>query len=125
MMGLDWIPTLCDPAVNQGLQLDGSKLIEHYERAGLRLIKGKYAKELAITEIYNRIRTGRLKVFNSCRKLMDEWRKYSRDAKGKPIKRDDHLMNALEFVIMDGLKYARTKVEYDIRHEYNIQPARL
>lgn len=122
MMGLDWIPTVCDPSVNQGLQLDGSKLIEHYEKAGLKLIKGKYAKELAITEVINRIRVGQFKVFNTCRKFMDEWRAYSRDGKGKPIKRNDHLMNALEFVMLDGLAIAKNKRSYLMRNNYNSHP---
>jgi phage terminase large subunit-like protein len=123
MMGLDHISTLCDPSANQGSQFDGVKLIEHYRRTGLKLISGKYAKELAISEVINRIRTNRFKVFSTCRKYMDEKRKYSRDEKGKLIKRDDHLMNALEFVILDGLKYAVTKQEYE--YNYNVRPARL
>lgn len=123
MMGLDRIRTLCDPSVNQGSQYDGVKLIEHYKKAGLRLIPGRYAKEVAISEVINRIRTNRFKVFNTCRKYMAEKRKYSRDDKGRLIKRDDHLMNALEFVILDGLKHAVTEQEH--AYNYQVTAARL
>jgi hypothetical protein len=125
MMGCDWIPGVCDPAVNQGSQRDGERLIDDYAKAGLRLEKGRYAKELAIDSVLERIRNGKFKVFNNCRKFMDEWRGYSRDEKGKIIKGKDHLMNALEFVIIDGLKLAKTKRQNDIIHYYNNKPTRF
>lgn len=122
MMGCDWIQGVCDPAVNQGSQRDGIKLIDDYAKAGLKLNKGKYAKELAVDSVLERIRTGRFKVFNNCRKFMEEWRGYSRDDKGKIMKGRDHLMNALEFVMLDGLPLARTKRQFDMRYEYDDRP---
>lgn len=118
MMGCDWIQGICDPAVNQGSQRDGERLIDDYAKAGLYLNKGKYAKELAIDSILDRIRTGRFKVFNTLKKFMDEWRMYSRDDKGKIIKGRDHLMNALEFVMLDGLPLAKTKNQYDTQYTH-------
>ena len=56
----------------------------------IKLEKGRYAKELAVDNVLERIRTGRFKVFNTCRKFMDEWRGYSRDDKGKIMKGRDH-----------------------------------
>lgn len=122
VMGCDWMVGICDPAVNQGSQRDGKRLVDDYARAGLSLRKGQYAKELAVDGVLERIRTGRFKVFNTCRKFMDEWRKYSRDDKGKIIKGNDHLMNALEFVILDGLNQARTQRQYEMRYEYYDRP---
>ena len=122
MMGCDWIPGICDPAVNQGSQRDGEKLIDDYARAGLKLNKGKYAKELAVDSVLERIRTGRFKVFSTCVKFMDEWRGYSRNDEGKIMKGRDHLMNALEFVILDGLPMARTKRQVEMRYHYNDKP---
>lgn len=119
IMGCDWIPGICDPAVNQGSQRDGERLIDDYAKAGLRLEKGRYAKELAIDSVLERIRNGRFKVFNNCRKFMDEWRGYSRDDAGKIIKGKDHLMNALEFVMTDGLVLAKTKNQINIKNYYN------
>ena len=122
IMGCDWIPGVCDPAVNQGSQRDGEKLIDDYAKAGLKLNKGKYAKELAVDSVLERIRTGRFKVFKTCRKFIDEWRGYSRDDKGKINKGRDHLMNALEFVILDGLPMSRTKRQVEMRYNYNDKP---
>jgi len=122
IMGCDWIPGVCDPAVNQGSQRDGEKLIDDYAKAGLKLNKGKYAKELAVDSVLERIRTGRFKVFKTCRKFMDEWRGYSRDEKGKINKGRDHLMNALEFVILDGLPMSKTKRQVEMRYNYNDKP---
>jgi hypothetical protein len=122
MMGCDWIQGICDPAVNQGSQRDGERLIDDYAKAGLYLNKGKYAKELAIDTILDRIRTGRFKVFNTLKKFMDEWRMYSRDDKGKIIKGRDHLMNALEFVMLDGLPLAKTKNQHNANRNYQSRP---
>ena len=117
-MGLDWIPTVCDPSCNQRGQTDGITAFTKYHESGLKIIKAKHAKESAIQEIMNRINSGKFKIFNTCRKLLDEWRSYSRDKEGKPMKGNDHLMNALEYGINDGFKYGRTKTEYDTRNNY-------
>jgi len=122
IMGCDWIKGVCDPAVNQGSQRDGERLIDDYAKAGIKLEKGKYAKELAVDTVLERIRTGKFKVFNNCRKFMDEWRGYSRDEEGKILKGRDHLMNALEFVILDGLPLARTKRQVEMRYNYYDKP---
>lgn len=116
MMGCDWIPGVCDPAVNQGSQRDGARLIDDYAAAGLRLEKASYAKELAVDSVLERIRTGRFKVFNTCVKFMKEWREYSRDEKGKIMKGRDHLMNALEFAMLDGLPLARNKRQSEMNY---------
>ncbi len=115
MMGCDWIPGVCDPAVNQGSQRDGARLIDDYANAGLKLEKASYAKELAVDTVLERIRTGRFKVFNTCVKFMKEWREYSRDENGKIMKGRDHLMNALEFAILDGLPLAKNKRQHDMK----------
>lgn len=108
-MGCNWIKGVCDPAVNQGSQRDGVRLIDDYNNAGLKLHTAKYAKELAVDKVLERIRSGQFKVFNTCRKFMEEWRKYHRKDDGKINKGHDHLMNALEFVMTDGLQLSRTK----------------
>lgn len=122
LMGCDWIRGVCDPAVNQGSQRDGERLIDDYKKAGLNLEKGRYAKEVAVDSVLERIRTGKFKVFNTCRKFMEEWRGYSRDEEGKIMKGRDHLMNALEFAMIDGLPLARTKRQVEMRYNYNDRP---
>ena len=116
--GLDWIPTICDPAGNMRQQSDGETLLYKYEQAGLRLIKGKRTRESSIMEIIQRINTDRLKIFSSCKNLLTELRVYSRKD-GKVIDGNDHLMNAMEYPILLGKNYARTKVEYQNYNLYN------
>ena len=125
IMGCDWMWGVCDPAVNQGSQRDGERLIDDYKKAGLKLKISKYAKELAVDKVLERIRKGQFKVFNNCRKFMDEWRGYSRDEDGKINKGRDHLMNALEFVILDGLPLARSKIQVDTQYDYHVRPRLL
>jgi hypothetical protein len=50
---------------------------------------------------------------------MAEWRGYSRNEEGKIMKGRDHLMNALEFVMLDGLPMARTKREIEMKYNYS------
>lgn len=124
MMGCEWMQGICDPAVDHGTQRDGISLLDDYNKQGMMLIKGSYKKEKAVDNLLDRIRTGRFKVFNNCVKFLDEWRKYSRDDKGKIKKGNDHLMNALEFVICDeeNLGLARTKTQAQLNYAYNDQP---
>lgn len=110
--GLNWIPTICDPASNMRSQDEGVTILSKYRAAGIPLIKGKRTRETSIQEIMQRINTDRFKIFSNCRKLLDEWRVYSRDINGKVINGNDHLMNALEYGILEGTKYAKTKNEY-------------
>lgn len=124
-MGCNWIQGVCDPAVNQGSQRDGQRLIDDYKRAGMNLRLAKYAKELAVDMVLERIRGGRFKVFNTCRKFMQEWRAYYREDDGKIKKGNDHLMNALEFVMTDGLPLARTKNQYYNRYNYTTKIPRF
>lgn len=108
-IGCNWMMGVCDPAVNQGSQRDGVRLLDEYRAVGMNIVLGKYAKELAVDKVLERIRTGRFKVFGTCRKFLDEWRMYCRDEHGKIKKGNDHLMNALEFVMLDGLPLAKSK----------------
>lgn len=124
-MGCNWMWGVCDPAVNQGSQRDGQRLIDDYKRAGMNLTLAKYAKELAVDKILERIRSGQFKVFNTCRKFMNEWRGYYRDDDGKIKKGNDHLMNALEFAITDGIHLARTQAQYRNDYDYGAKPMRV
>jgi phage terminase large subunit-like protein len=116
--GLDWIPTICDPAGNMRQQSDGETLLAKYETAGLRLIKGKRARESSIMEIIQRINTDRLKIFSSCRNLLSEMRTYARKD-GKIIDGNDHLMNAMEYPILLAKHHAINKTQYDMYNKYN------
>ena len=60
--------------------------------------------EAGITEVWNPLVSGRLKVMASLTNWFREFRKYHRDDKGsgKIVKRDDHLMDATRYLIISG-----------------------
>lgn len=104
-----WIPGIIDTSANNASQSDGTRLITIYEKFGLDLHfvkKGAGSVEEGILEVSDRIESGRLKIFESCRALIDEYRKYRRDDNGKIVKKDDDLMDALRYMIRSGLYIA-------------------
>jgi phage terminase large subunit-like protein len=100
-----WIPGVIDPAANASSQFDGRKLIQGYRKAGLVVVEADNAVEAGIYETWLRMSTGRLKVFRSCQKWFDEFRKYRRNDKGRVVKKDDHLQDGGRYGIM-GLRRA-------------------
>ncbi|MDE3159600.1 MAG: hypothetical protein KGM92_12605 [Acidobacteriota bacterium] len=62
------------------------------------------AVEAGITEVWNLLVSGQLKVMASLTNWFREFRKYHRDDKGsgKIVKRDDHLMDATRYLIVSG-----------------------
>jgi hypothetical protein len=52
--------------------------------------------------------SGRLKVFSTCRNFLSEFRIYRRDDNGKIVKENDHLMDAARYLIMSGMRVAKT-----------------
>jgi len=96
-----------DPASHGRSQNDGMKLIDEYRKLGLKITPADNAVEAGIYAVLSRLATGRLKVFNTCQSFLQEIRMYQRDPNGKPLKRDDHLMDCLRYGIMSGLKIAR------------------
>ena len=75
-----------------------------YGKLGLHLCPAVNAVEAGITEVWNLLVSGRLKVMASLHNWLREFRKYHRDDKGsgKIVKRDDHLMDATRYLIVSG-----------------------
>lgn len=107
----DWIPGVIDPASRGRTQDDGEQLIQLYRQSGLNIAVADNTVEAGIFDIYKRLTTGRLKIFNSCRETLGEYRLYRRDEKGKIVKENDHLMDALRYAVRTGVGIA----------EYNAQ----
>ncbi len=102
-----WIPGVIDPASRGRSQRDGEKLIEEYRNdLGLDIIEADNAREAGILKVWNRLSTGRMKIFKSCRQWFEEYRIYRRDENGKVIKQFDHLMDGTRYLIMSGLERA-------------------
>jgi phage terminase large subunit-like protein len=116
-----WIPGVIDPACLGSSQIDGRTLMQLYRNLGLNLAPAVNAVEAGITEVWNLLVSGRLKVMESLSNWRREFRKYHRDDKGwgRVVKRDDHLMDATRYLIVSGRTLLCTEPEperYD-RHD--------
>jgi hypothetical protein len=105
----DWILEVIDPACLGSSQ--GRTLMQVYGKLGLHLGPAENAVEAGITEVWNLLVSGRLKVMASLTNWFWEFRKYHRDDKGsgKTVKRDDHLMDATRYLIISGRPRMHTK----------------
>lgn len=104
-----WMPIMIDPASRGRSQNDGTKLIIEYRKEELDVRPADNAVEAGIFAVWQRLSTGRLKIFKSCTNLLSEYETYQRDEQGKVVKRRDHCCDALRYLIM-SLQHA--KLEY-------------
>lgn len=94
-----WIKGAIDPAARGRSQVDGQKLLTSYKQAGLKLVLANNAVEAGIYEVWSLFSTGRLKLFTTLRNVQDEYAIYQRDENGKIVKKYDHLMDCLRYLI--------------------------
>jgi len=64
------------------------------------------ALEGGIYRVWTALSTGRIKVFNTLRNWLTEYRLYRRDEKGKVVKDGDHLMDCTRYIVLSGLSLA-------------------
>lgn len=102
-----WMNGVIDPAARGRSQIDGKRLLNIYRKLGLKVIPADNAVEAGIYEVWSRLSTGRLKISSTCVNLLHEMKLYRRDDNGKIHKRNDHLCDALRYLIMTGLKVAK------------------
>lgn len=104
-----WIPGVIDPASRGRTQVDGQQLLQMYKELGLKLETANNAVEAGIYEMWQRLSTGRYKVFKSCQNWLTEYRLYRRDEKGRVVKGNDHAMDESRYFIMSGLERSKVK----------------
>ena len=112
-----WIQGAIDPAAGAANQLDGRRLRDVYGGLGLILFNAENTVEAGIHAVYQRLAAGRLRIFRTLGATQSELRLYRRDDNGKVVKENDHLMDALRYLIMTGLVYATTAPHRE--EEYN------
>lgn len=93
-----WIPGFIDPASRGRSQKDGSQLFADYRQLGLVLSLADNGVEAGLFSMFNRLSTGRLKVFRSLSDWFAEFRLYRRDERGHIVKENDHLMDATRYL---------------------------
>lgn len=91
-----WIPGVVDPA-------SAYHQLQPFDALGLDLSHADNNVEAGILATFELLATGRLRVFRSCSNWFSEFRKYQRVEKtAKPLKRDDHLMDATRYLVVSG-----------------------
>lgn len=120
-----WIHGVIDPAASGASQIDGRQVRLQFENAGLTLGTAVNAVEAGIYEVWTRLSTGKLKIFSTCQAFLEEFRLYRRDEKGKIVKKNDHICDALRYAVMTRTS-ATTEFEaeeaLDLSHYYNVSP---
>lgn len=97
----DWITGAADPS-GGGRRDDGRMRIDHYRSLGLNLVPGYNSLAPGIGQVYTMLDSGSLKVFSNLEKFLEEFRVYRYDSKdpNKIAKnQDDHLLDALRYLI--------------------------
>lgn len=110
-----WMTGAIDPAARISNQRDGRKLLLEYEDLGLDLVKAVNAVHAGLHHCLVLMQSGRLKVFSSCVAFRKEFRLYRRDEKGKIVKENDHLMDAMRYLLMTSSVF-QTKPIQRARH---------
>jgi len=103
----EWMRGVIDPAARGRSQTDGIQLLSQYQDLGLNLTIANNAVEAGLYEVWQRLASGRLRVFSSCKNWFSEYRLYRRDEKGHIVKVDDHLMDATRYSVMSGIPLAQ------------------
>lgn len=118
----DWIPGVLDPAARGRSQRDGQQLMQNYIDLGLDLDVAFNGVESGIYEVWQRLSSGRLKVFKSLQNWTYEFRLYRRDEKGRIVKTNDHAMDAMRYLVMSGLDRSKTKPapKHEKPYEYTL-----
>lgn len=105
----EYLTGVIDPASLGSSQIDGRTLIEIYGKLGLKLDPAVNAVEAGLTEVWNLLVSGRLKVQEHLSNWRSEFRKYHRDEKGRIVKAHDHLMDATRYLMVSGRQHMRVK----------------
>lgn len=113
-----------DPASMGGSQVDGDKLIQLYRAEGLQLsLADNKGKEAAIFEVFQRMTSGRLKIFKTLTNIQKELPLYHRDSNGGIVKKNDHLMDCLRYLVRATplLSYASEKTGHYTTTQSGVQ----
>lgn len=106
------LPGVIDPASRGRAQKDGEQLFENYKQLGLILSPAKNGVESGIFDVYQRLSTGRLKIFSTLQNTLAEYRIYRRDDNGKIVKESDHLMDCMRYLVVSGIPILDFPPEY-------------
>lgn len=108
-----WVRGVIDPASMGVSQSSGDSLIDIYRKNGLDVEKANNSVEPGLLECYQRLTEGRLIIFSTLVKTLEEIRLYHRDKNGKPVKKGIHLLDAMRYLVMSGQDVMRCEPQYE------------
>jgi hypothetical protein len=97
-----------EPAANGRTPQDGYRLVQIYRDLGLTLESTSNPVESGILSVWQRMHSGRLKVFTSLPKYLEQRRLYRRDENDQIVKDRDTLQDAVRCLV-NGLSQLGTK----------------
>lgn len=100
----EWIQGVFDPAARGRSPNDGRKMIQTYKDLGLTLFPADNSVDSGIQNVLQRLVSGKLKVFKHLVNFQKEYVLYRRDRNGKIVKENDHLMDALRYIVMNLIR---------------------
>lgn len=98
-----WLPIAVDCHSDRHSEAGGNALLSTYEKYGLNVMKannGPGTLDPSILEVFQRLSSGRLKIMSHLLNTLGEFRVYRRDMHGRIVKDNDHLMDALRYLVM-------------------------
>lgn len=101
-----WIPGVIDPSARRRNSKEGARLLQLYRDLDLIIHIANNAVEAGIYEVWQRFSTGRLKIFRQLTYFSKEYCLYRRKEDGQIVKKNDHLMDCLRYLILSGLQLA-------------------
>lgn len=128
-----WIPCIMSHDSQNTEKGSGRTVASYYREEGINAPmeafynpigsdgKKNYFVEPGILEITRRMKDGRLKVFSSCSRFWEEFRRYHRKD-GKIVKTFDDTMDAFRYSVMSVTHRGRSKMEYDMDQGYSQAP---
>ena len=119
----DWY--VIDPSARNIMHQTGRSDQDEYRAAGIVTILAQNSVTAGINSVKERLQAHRLLVTANCTETLAQFRKYrwttpiksENEAKEAPVKKDDHLMDALRYVVA-----SRPYVSKTVREEQKLTP---
>ncbi len=114
-----WQTGAIDPASDGASQKDGKKLFNEYRNHGLKLIKANNVVHAGLWHVLSLMQAGRVKVFRgSMPNWLNEYRLYRRNDKGKIVKENDHLMDAMRYLLFTAGVFKTMPIDRSTRDRF-------
>lgn len=126
-----------DAAGQQRTGADMSSIFDHYAEYGIYWQPSTKKLEDSIMKLFSYFETGNLKIFRSCEDLIDEISSYkypersldkdvkNEDTYEKPIAVNDHLLDALRYVVADMPDDPKQLINHSYNAQFSVVNSRL